>query len=282
MEVKQLSSARFNRLAGFITRELGIKMPESKIALVENRLLRRAHDLGLDTVDEYAEHFLNLASDSEERIHFIDAVTTNKTDFFREPQHLDYLTKSVLPPLSRSEGGRNHVIQVWSAGCSSGQEPYSLAMLLSEHQRLFPKSDFAILATDVSSRVLESARAGIYDEALIAPVPREFRGRYLLRGRKNSASSVRITPQLRQKISFHRLNFMAEDYHVRDLFQIVFFRNVMIYFDRPTQEAVIQKLCRNLIPGGYLFIGHSESLSGLNVPLNQIGISIFQKRGNAS
>ncbi len=280
MELKQLSSARFNRLAGFITRELGIKMPDTKIALVENRLLRRAHDLGLGSVDEYAEHFLNHGADSEERVHFIDAVTTNKTDFFRESQHFDYLMKSVLPAVSRAENGRRHIINVWSAGCSSGQEPYTLAMLLSEHRRFFPESDFAILATDVSTRVLECARAGVYDEAQIAPVPNEFRARYLLRSRQQPAGSVRVVPQLRQKISFHRLNFMDEDYHVRDLFQAIFFRNVMIYFDRPTQEAVVQKLCRNLAPGGYLFIGHSESLTGLSIPVEQVGVSIFQKRSN--
>jgi chemotaxis protein methyltransferase CheR len=257
-------------------------MPESKIALVENRLLRRAHDLGLASVDEYAEHFLNQAIDSDERIHFIDAVTTNKTDFFREPQHLDFLAASVLPALSRGEKGRSHLIKIWSAGCSSGQEPYTLAMLLSEHRRLFSESDFAILATDISTRVLECAQTGVYEQSQISPVPGELRARYLLRNRKSGSLSVRIVPQLRQKVSFHRLNFMDKDYRVRDSFQIIFCRNVMIYFDRPTQEAVVQKLCRNLVPGGYLFIGHSESLAGLNVPVEQVGISIFQKRSKAA
>jgi chemotaxis protein methyltransferase CheR len=273
----QLSPASFSRIAGFITRELGIKMPESKLAMVQNRLARRTRDLGLTSVEEYAEHVFEAAPDAPERIQFIDAVTTNKTDFFREPQHFEYLARHVLPAITRSSVGQDHKIAVWSAGCSSGEEPYTLAMLLSEYKKLNPESDFAILATDISTRVLDHARAGVYSHASAGPIPLEMRSRYLLCHRKSDRDLVRIVPQLRQKISFHRLNFMDADYRVRDMFHAIFFRNVMIYFDRPTQEAVIRKLCRNLLPGGYLFVGHSESLAGMNLSLHQAGTAIFRK-----
>jgi chemotaxis protein methyltransferase CheR len=275
--VSQLSPESFNRIAGFITRELGIKMPESKLAMVQNRLARRTRDLGLASVEEYAEHVFEAAPDAPERIQFIDAVTTNKTDFFREPQHFEYLTRNVLPAITRSSAGQDHVITVWSAGCSSGEEPYTLAMLLSEYKKLNPESDFAILATDISSRVLERARAAIYSHTAADPVPLELRSRYLLCHRRSDSDLVRIVPQLRRKVSFHRLNFMDADYRVRNMFHAIFFRNVMIYFDRRTQESVIGKLCRNLLPGGYLFVGHSESLAGMNLSLQQVGTAIFRK-----
>lgn len=275
--VSQLSPVSFSRIAGFITRELGIKMPESKLAMVQNRLARRTRDLGLDSVEEYAEHVFETAPDAPERIQFIDAVTTNKTDFFREPQHFEYLTRNALPAITGCADGQDHVIAVWSAGCSSGEEPYTLAMLLSDYKRLNPESDFAILATDISTRVLDHARAGIYSHAAAGPIPVDLRNRYLLCDRRGDRDLVRIVPQLRQKISFHRLNFMDADYRVRDMFHAIFFRNVMIYFDRPTQEGVIKKLCRNLLPGGYLFVGHSESLAGMNLSLQQLGTAIFRK-----
>jgi chemotaxis protein methyltransferase CheR len=267
-----LSRSGFARFARYITAELGIKMPESKLTMVQSRLLRRVRDLRMNSVEQYGEYFFASAN-REEREHFINAITTNKTDFFREPQHFTYLCEVVLPLMSRPRVR----FKVWSAGCSSGEEPYTLAMLMAEYAICRPGFDFAILATDISTKVLSAAQTGIYQEAQIVPIPPELRRKYLLRGRDANERSARIVPELRKKISFHQLNFMDDSYGVRDTFDVIFFRNVMIYFDRPTQEAVINKLCRNLAPGGYLFAGHSESLAGLDIPVRPVEASVYRK-----
>ena len=275
----RLSEQNYEKMAEFVTRELGIKMPKSKKSMVQSRLLRRVRQLGLQSLDEYSEYLFSSPQSTDERVHFIDAMTTNKTDFFREPKHFDYLTQKVLPEL---EGSGVHKLKkkitVWSAACSTGEEPYTLAMILSEYALPRPQFDFQILSTDISTRVLLTARDGIYSRHQIEPVPRDLRRKYLLNGKGENRSLVRVTPELRRRISFHRLNLMDEDYRVKQIFDIVFCRNVLIYFDRATQEAVIGKLCRNLAPGGYLFISHSESLSGLNLPLISVGSSCFQKQ----
>ncbi len=275
--VCELSPRSFARLAQFVTSELGIKMPDSKLSMVNSRLLRRVRDLGLNSVEEYAKYFFD-PSHGHEREQFINAITTNKTEFFREPAHFDYLTGVALPELARNAAaGFAWRVKVWSAGCSSGEEPYTLAMVLAEYAAGRPGFDFAILGTDVSTRVLYHARAGIYQEAQIAPIPAGLLRKYVWQSRKRGEALVRIAPDLRRKITFERLNFMDEDYGFRDLFHVVFFRNVMIYFDRPTQEAVVNKICRNLAPGGYLFVGHSESLAGLDIPVKLVKTSIFRK-----
>lgn len=270
----RISARTFERLARFITGELGIKMPESKVSLIQSRLLRRVRTLGLASIDEYCEHLFSEAAGGEERAHFINAITTNKTDFFREPQHFKFLIETALPKLASRR------LAVWSAACSSGEEPYTLAMLLSEYATTSPGFEFRILATDVSTRVLKIAADGIYTRQQIEPVPRELRRKYLLNGKTGQNPPVRITPALRRTVSFHQLNFMDADYGVRDIFDVIFCRNVMIYFDPPVQQAVIGKLCRNLRPGGYLFVSHSESLSGLDLPLVTVGASCFRKLGD--
>jgi chemotaxis protein methyltransferase CheR len=277
---RSLSPETFARLARFITGELGIKMPEHKSTMVESRLLRRVRELGLTSVEQYGRYFFETSS-TVERQHLIDAITTNKTDFFREPAHFACLTNYVIPSLQRekrrSAGSR---FQVWSAGCSTGEEPYTLAMVLSHYAAAAPAFDFHILGTDISTRVLERARNAIYTESQIAPLPSELREKYVWRGRRADDSRVRIAPAVRQRVTFHQLNFMDEDYGVRDVFDAIFFRNVMIYFDRDTQEAVINKLCRNLAPGGYFFVGHSESLAGMNCRLDAVDAAVFRKPGN--
>lgn len=270
VDAVELSPASFVRFARYITDELGIKMPESKFTLVQSRLLRRVRELGMQSVDQYGEYFF-ASSNEEEREHFINAITTNKTDFFREPQHFAFLQEIVLPAISRGP------FKAWSAGCSSGEEPYTLAMVLAEYASRQAGFNFVILGTDVSTRVLGKARNGIYEESQILPVPPDLRRKYLLGSRDKTERLVRVTPELRRKVVFHRLNFMDGDYGVRDIFQVVFFRNVMIYFDRATQEAVINRICRNLAPGGYLFAGHSESLHGLDIPVRPVKASIYRK-----
>jgi chemotaxis protein methyltransferase CheR len=271
-----LSQKSFKSFANYITGELGIKMPESKIPMVQSRLLRRARELRLGSIDEYGEYFFASTS-KEEREYFINAITTNKTDFFREPDHFDFLIRTALPNLrAEIDPPRISCLNVWSAGCSSGQEPYTLAMVLSEYPTQNLDFNFAILATDISTKVLDQARKAVYEEPLTAPVPMALRKKYLLRSKDRSSDLVRISPALREKVSFHQLNFVNDSYGIRDMFDIVFCRNVLIYFDRQTQESVICKICRNLKPGGYLFVGHSESLAGMDVPVEQVESAVFR------
>ncbi len=275
----RISAQSFEALARFITSELGIQMPPTKVPMVQSRLLRRVRALGLQSIDEYCDHLFSSPEAEEERVHFINAITTNKTDFFREPQHFTYLTRTALPELGRQRhavGDRK--VLVWSAACSSGEEPYTLAMILNEYASAHPGFDFQILATDVSTKVLQMAKDGIYSREQIEPVPRELRRKYLLMGKGGKHSLARVVPALRERVGFHALNFMDADYFVREMFDVIFCRNVLIYFNRPTQHAVIQKVCRNLKPGGYLFVSHSESLSGLELPLDSVGSSCFRKR----
>jgi chemotaxis protein methyltransferase CheR len=272
----ELSTAGFERFASFITSELGIKMPESKLTMVQSRLLRRVRELRLESVDRYCEYFF-ASSNAEERQQFINAITTNKTDFYREPQHFAFLREVVLPAASRNRTRAAVRFKAWSAGCSSGEEPYTLAMVLAEYASRQPGFDFAILATDISTKVLSLAESGIYPESRVLPLAPELRQKYLLRSRKSTESLVRVVPELRRRVSFHQLNFMDDDYAIRDTFDIIFFRNVMIYFDRATQEAVINKMCRNLASGGHLFAGHAESLGGLDIPLRPLKASIYRK-----
>jgi chemotaxis protein methyltransferase CheR len=252
-------------------------MSDAKLPMLQSRLQRRLRVLGLGSLDEYQNHLFDSPQGEEERVHFINAITTNKTDFFREPQHFDYLVQTALPNLDPTDGKCPWQFKLWCAGCSSGEEPYTLAMVLSEFGARRSGFNFSILATDISTRVLEHAQAGIYEEDRIEPVAAALRAKYLLRSKDPTRTQVRIVPELRRKLTFHRLNFMDAQYGVKDMFDVIFFRNVMIYFDKPTQETVINKLCRNLVPGGYLFVGHSESLAGLNLPVTAVGSAIYRK-----
>lgn len=275
LEGTALSPASFNRFADFITAELGIKMPEGKLTMVQSRILRRVRELRLQSVEEYGDYFFSSAHE-DEREQFINVITTNKTDFFREPEHFQYLVQRALPSLLPNNGFPTRV-NVWSAGCSTGEEPYTLGMILSEFAKDHYGFDFSILGTDISTRVLSHAQKGIYQEPQIEPVPLDYRKKYLMRSRNPDSRQVRIVPQLRQRVSFHQLNFMDADYPIEDEFDIIFFRNVLIYFEKETQEEVINKMCRHLSPGGFLFVGHSESLATLDIPVVSVATSIFQK-----
>lgn len=205
---------------------------------------------------------------------FIDAVTTNKTDFLREPQHFDHLARNLLPAFVAAGGHRP--FKIWCAGCSTGEEPYTLAMYLSEFAEQNRGFSFSLFATDISTHVLRIAQEAVYAEDRIGPVPLAWRKKYLLRSRDPERPRVRIVPALRDRVRFARLNFMEEDYGVREVFDAIFFRNVMIYFARPTQELVVGRLCRQLRAGGHLYIGHSESLLGLDVPVRMVGSAIYR------
>ncbi len=265
----------FERFSEFIKAELGIKMPASKKTLLEARLQKRLRELCMSTHEEYCEYLFSPQGMENELVNLVDVVTTNTTDFFREPKHFELLADRVLPELyARGGSGRN--VNIWSAGCSSGEEPYTLSMVLSEFARQNAGFTFSILATDISTQVLRMAVRAIYPETKIGPIPQEYRKRYLLRSKDRTRRLVRIGPDARGHVRFRRLNFM-EDFSFEGQLDIIFCRNVVIYFDRPTQEKLFSRFCRKLAPGGYLFIGHSESLAGMSLPLEPVAPTVYRK-----
>ncbi|MBI5440749.1 MAG: protein-glutamate O-methyltransferase [Deltaproteobacteria bacterium] len=274
----RLGQKEFGRLSAFIEGHCGIRMPPGKKVMLEARLRKRLRALGLASFSEYCDRVLGDRASDEELVHMIDAVTTNKTDFFREPQHFEYLVRRAIPGLIREAGcGIRKELMVWSAGCSSGEEPYTLAMVLGEVAERLQGFRFVVLGTDICTKVLEAARQAIYDNERIEPIPLELRRKYLLRSRDPEKEVVRIVPELRQHVKFRRLNFLDDDFGMREQADVIFCRNVFIYFDRATQEAVLNRLCRHLATGGYVFLGHSETINGLRVPLVQEAPTVYRK-----
>ena len=273
-----LNTHDFNQLSSLIYNELGIKMPESKNTMLTGRLGKRLRALGLADFAQYCAFLFSPKGLEEEMVHLINAVTTNKTDFFREPSHFQYLTANALTELQQKQrfSSRNP-LRIWSAGCSTGEEPYTLAMVLTELQETQPGFRFEILATDISSRVLGIARRAVYPMERIEPVSNLHRKKYLLRGKDRRNPEVRIVPELRRLIRFGRLNFMDEDFGLPEMVDIIFCRNVIIYFDKETQEKLMCKFSRYLHRGGYLFLGHSESLHGYETPFVQVAPTIYRK-----
>jgi len=265
----------FERFSEFIKSELGIKMPASKKTLLEARLQKRLRELSMSTHEEYCEYLFSPRGMEEELVNLVDVVTTNTTDFFREPKHFDLLANTILPTL-HSRGGSSRGVNIWSAGCSSGEEPYTLAMVLSEFARMNAGFNFSILATDISTHVLRMAVRAIYPESKIGPIPPEYRKRYLLRSKDRERRLVRIGPDARNHVRFRRLNFMDE-FSFDGQLDIIFCRNVVIYFDRQTQEMLFSRFCRKLAVGGYLFIGHSESLAGMDLPLEPVAPTVYKR-----
>ena len=275
-----LSDRDFSRLSDFIHTECGIKMPPAKKVMLQARLQKRLRKLGMSSMSEYCKYLFSPAGVEHELIHMIDVVTTNKTDFFREPRHFDYLVQNALPDLVAGEGaGTRRRLMLWSAGCSTGEEPYTLAMILRDFADKYPKFkfDFLILATDISTRVLDIAKKAVYESEKIIPVPPEMKKKYLLKGKNARKGLVRIVPQLREAVKFRRINFLEDNYGMRETMDIIFCRNVIIYFDRKTQEKLMNRFARHMSPGGYVFVGHSETLHGLDVPLVPVAPTVYRK-----
>jgi len=253
-------------------------MPPHKKTMLEARLRKRLRILGLSTFDEYTEYLFSPEGMKEELVSMIDVVTTNKTDFFREAAHFDFMNEVALPHLINNYRiGLDRPLRVWSAGCSSGEEAYTLAMVLSEMAEAIPGFDFSILATDISTVVLEKARQGIYSMERVEPVELSLKKKYLLRSKGDQKSLVRVIPELRSKVTFRRLNFLDSDFGVSQSMDIIFCRNVIIYFDQPTQKKLLSKLAGHLETDRYIFMGHSETLNGLNLPLTQVAPSVYRK-----
>ena len=273
----KMSTADFIKISNFIYNECGIKLPEAKKVMLQSRLQKRLRELKFTNFSDYCDFvFSKEGQNSNELIHMIDVVSTNKTDFFREPVHFDYLTNSALPEFYKENRVRRP-LKVWSAACSSGEEPYTLAIVFSEFAEKNPGFDYSIFGTDISTQILRKAVNAIYKEDRISVIPMNLKRKYFLKSKNPDEKLVKVDDSLRRKVSYARLNFMDAYYDVKETFDIIFCRNALIYFNRETQESVINKLCMKLKPGGYFFLGHSESIIGMNVPLNQIKPTIFKK-----
>jgi len=275
-----LSPKNFHRLSELIQNECGIMMPEHKKTLLESRLHKRLRRLKMSSSSEYCNYLFTPRGMKNELTGLIDVITTNKTDFFREAVQFDYLVQQVLPELAARRGtAEGSKLLVWSAGCSSGEEPYTLAIVLSEYSEGLPGNtfDFMLLGTDVCTSTLKRAKLGIYEHDRVDPVPLHLRKKYLLRSKDKKKDLVRIVPELRNVVKFRRLNFQDGDFGLREPVDIVFCRNVIIYFDKHTQERVLRRICDHMIPGGYIFMGHSETLNQLKVPLVQVTPTVYRK-----
>ncbi|PZN95879.1 MAG: chemotaxis protein CheR [Hyphomicrobiales bacterium] len=260
-----LADKHFAAVAQVIESRVGIKLPQTKRTMVEGRLRKRVRALGLPGLQAYGAHLFERGGLDDELIHLIDCVTTNKTDFFREPSHFEFLRDVAVPQLTQRHGGRAPNLKIWSAASSTGAEAYTAAMVLQDLVAAGKVARFSILGTDISTEVLKEARAAIYPRAFVAPVPAPMQQRYLMRSKNPQEDVVRVAPELRRQVHFERLNLMDGSYPFDRDVDVILCRNVLIYFDRPTQAAVLARLASHLRPGGYLMLGHSESMAGNGV-----------------
>lgn len=273
-----LSDALLARLGEFIEGELGIKTPPSKRSLLEGRLSKRLRALGLESFEDYWEYLGSENGRLQELPFFSDLVSTHKTEFFRERQHFETLSARILPELASKGIGADEPLVAWSCGCSTGEEPHTLAMVLDDFRvTRGGHFDFQVLATDVSEPAIQWALRGVYHEATATPVPENFKRRYLRRGNGEKENLVRIVPELRARIRYRVLNLMDAAYGMPRGVHLIFFRNVLIYFNKPVQECIILHLKEHLAPGGHLFLGPSESLFGFPHGLTQLEPTIYRK-----
>ncbi len=271
----RMDDESFSRLSVYVTREYGIKLPINKKSMLESRLNKKVKSLGMN-YPEFLDFIFSEEGKQRELFNVIDLITTNKTDFYREPAHFQYLQQFFLPDYLNEYGYRN--LEVWSAGCSTGEEPYTLMMVLEEFKNRHPSFTYSLIASDVSTRVIQAAHHGIYHSDRIADVPVELKRSYFLRSKKKDDNLVRVKPEFRKKITYRRINLMDNSYEMsKGSLDIIFCRNVLIYFDKQTQEKVIKKFTACLRPGGLLFLGHSESLMGMNVLMKQLRPTIYQQ-----
>lgn len=269
-----ISDKDFSRLAALIEKESGIKMPPQKKIMLQSRLKKRLYQLGMSDFKTYCDYVFDANRGEHETLFLLNFISTNKTDFFREATHFDYLEKQILPNLLKDK----KQLKVWSAGCSSGEEVYSLAIILEEMRMHYPQFDYHILGTDISGPMLEKAAKAIYHRKSISDIPLRLRRKYLLKNKNPEKPLVRVIPALRKKVNFKYLNFMDAFYDIEKDFDIIFFRNVLIYFNKNVQKMVLKNLLNHLNVGGYLFIGHSENVLGFSFPLLNQGPNIFQKK----
>lgn len=265
-----MTDSEFDHFRTLIYDSCGINFTPIKKQLLITRLRKRMVALGIDSFSQYRK-YVSKAENRDEFTQMLNAVSTNKTDFFRESVHFHFLGQRVYPQLLRKG-----TIRVWSAASSSGEEVYTLAMTLLNSLGNHLGKDIKILGTDISTKVLEEAERGIYTQEQIAPIPATLLQQYFLRGEGHWMGHYLVKDCLKEICYFRRLNLM-EPFPLRALFDFIFCRNVMIYFDKATRESLVKRLSQQLQPGGYLFIGNAESLSGIQHDLKYVQPAVYQK-----
>jgi len=275
-DAPQLADEDFDFLRRLIYERSRIRLGPDKRTLVTSRLAKRLRALQLPDYHAYCD-LLRSPAGGEELSFLIDRISTNHTHFFREQKHFDFLRDTVLPAWRTQTKGSPRIFNVWSAACSSGEEPFSLAIHLAEHLAPARSNAWQIEASDISTRVLAIAERGVYEEEKLAGLSPEWLHGHFQKGVGEWAGSYRIKEELRRRVAFHQLNLLEGRYPFTRPFDVIFCRNVMIYFDRPTQETLIGLLAERLVPGGWLMVGHSESLSGIKHSLRLLQPAVYLK-----
>ena len=263
----------FSRICSLVSEHTGISLSEAKRDLVYGRLVRRLRALKLDSFERYCELVSNGGDDEVQ--HFANAITTNLTSFFREQHHFDYLREQLVPEVVAQRGNVKR-LRIWSAGCSTGEEVYSLAITLRELANELLGWDVRLLATDIDSQVLATASRGVYDEGRVEAIPQSMKKRWFLNGKGANAGTVRVTRELRDMVTFRHLNLM-QTWPMTGPFDAVFCRNVVIYFDKDTQRKLFNRMAEMIRPGGHLFIGHSETLYRVSERFESIGRTVYRR-----
>lgn len=276
---QEISLDDFKKLSEAIYKFSGIHLPEGKRNLVEGRIRKRIKILELNTFQEYVNYLFSNSGLEHELTPLIDVVTTNKTDFFRENAHFEFMVSTALPELEKKNktACKLNSINIWSAGCSTGEEPYTMAIVLNEYAEKNKGFRYSVFASDISTEVLKIASLGIYEYEKIEMMSNELKKKYLLKSKNPENQVVRIAPEIRSMVRFARINFIDEDYNLPNKMDMVFCRNVLIYFDKPTQEKVIRNLASNMNEGGFLFLGHSETTMGMNLSVERVASTIYRK-----
>ncbi|ADH86377.1 CheR family methyltransferase [Desulfurivibrio alkaliphilus] len=272
----QLTDALFQKFSALVYEKAGIYLKPEKKELLNARLGKRLRALGIDSFSDYYNHVVHDTS-GEELVQMIDVVSTNFTSFFRENSHFEFMADHALPDLVARRNGKKEVV-IWSAASSSGEEPYTIALVAEDFFEQQPGWGYRIMATDISTRVLAHAQRGVYPMDRVVKVPKNYLKKYFQRGQGRAAGHVRIKDALRRRISFERFNLM-DQFPWNGSLDIIFCRNVMIYFNRETQQQLVNKFYQSLAPGGYLFIGHSESISSLKHNFVPAASTVYRKAG---
>ncbi len=258
-----------------------INLGPDKKELVSARLGKRLRATNISSITDYC-HFLQTKGSEDELSHLIDAISTNHTFFFREPQHFEFLKDVVIPEMTKRRAQSSWpTFNVWSSASSSGEEPYSIAISLLEQMGANGPWPWRVEATDISHKILQKARAAIYRDESLVKTPPAYIKAHFQKGFGPQEGNYRVKPHVQERVNFRQLNLLEGAFPFKEQFHLIFCRNVMIYFDRPTQEELVNKLCRQLIPGGYLFVGHSESLSGVHHKMETVKPAIYRRPLNS-
>jgi chemotaxis protein methyltransferase CheR len=274
--IRSITDAEFALFQRLIRRETGISLSQAKKGLLTSRLVRRLKERGFTSFRQYYNHIL--AGDETEHLRFIDAICTNETRFFREPQQFTFLEQQLFPiwKARASAGTMPRRVRVWSAACSTGEEPYSIAMLLGDHFPLHCRWEAIVLASDISTRALERAQQGMWPLEKAKDIPLRHLKAWMLKGTRTQAGWMKAGSEIRSLVRFERINLVDPSYGDVGQFEAIFCRNVLIYFDTPTRNRVVRQLAEHLTPGGHLFVGHAESLAGVSERLRCVMPTVYQ------